>query len=98
MKTKKYKALWVAGVTFLLTAIVTSFREFDTGYVKIIWFAWVFHSWNYFAYAFDRGMWPRTFIELDGQGKGDPTNRTFFFWGTLVIHLSFLALMAFADT
>jgi hypothetical protein len=95
--TEKGKALLVGGVTFLLTAIVTSFREFDTGYVKIIWFAWVFHSWNYFAFAYDRDMWPWIFVELYGQGKGNPTERMVFFWGTAAVYLMFLALMAFAD-
>lgn len=94
---RKSKAAWVGLATFVFTALVTIFREFGPGYAKGIWFLWLFFAWNYFAYAFDRGMWPRTFAELDGDGKGDPGNRTFFFWGTLVIHLSFLAVMAFAD-
>jgi hypothetical protein len=96
--TLKNKAVWVGLVTLIFTALVTIFREFEPGYAKGIWFLWFFFAWNYFAYAFDRGMWPRTFVELDGGGKGDPANRTFFFWGTLVLHLSFLAVMAFADT
>jgi hypothetical protein len=96
--TPKTKAAWTVAVTLICTALVTIFREFEPGYAKMIWFSWFFFSWNYFAYAFDRGMLPRQFVELDGDGKGDPANRTFFFWGTLVIHLSFLAVMAFADT
>jgi hypothetical protein len=35
-------------------------------------------SIHYFAYGFDRNMWPSTFVELDGGGKGDTANRTFF--------------------
>jgi hypothetical protein len=95
--TPKNKAAWVAGSTFVLTALVTIFRELEPGYAKGIWFITVCWSWNYFAYAFDRGMMPRTFIELDGGGKGDPANRTFFFWGTFVTHLAFLSTMAFAE-
>ncbi len=95
--TAKSKALWVGSVTFLLTALVTIFREFDSGYVKIIWFAWVFHGWNYFAFAFDRDMWPWIFVELYGRGKGNSTERVAFFWGTAAVYLSFLAVMAFAD-
>ncbi len=95
--TPKSKAAWAGGVTFAVTALVTMFREFEPGYVNGIWFIWIFISWNYFAYAFDRGMFPRNFVELDGGGKGKPNHRTAYFWGTLVIHLSFLATMAFAD-
>ncbi len=95
--TPKTKAAWAAGATLIFTALVTIFREFEPGYVKGIWFISCFCTWNYFAYGFDRNMWPSTFVELDGGGKGDPANRTFFFWGTLAMHLSFLALMAFAD-
>ncbi|MEY4727037.1 MAG: hypothetical protein RLZ36_1664 [Pseudomonadota bacterium] len=95
--TAKSKAFWVGVVTFLLTALVTIFREFEPGNVNAIWVIWAGFSWNYFAYAFDLGMFPRTFVELDGHGKGNPTERKVFFWGTAVIYLAFLAVAAFAD-
>jgi hypothetical protein len=95
--TAKSKALWVGCVTFLLTALVTIFKEFQPGNVNAIWFIWVFCSWNYFAYAFDRDMWPWVFVELYGGGKGKPSNRSFYFWGTAVIYLAFLGVAAFAD-
>lgn len=95
--TPKNKALRVGGVTLVLTALVTIFREFEPGYVNGIWVIWAFFSWNYFAYAFDRDMWPWIFVELNGGGKGNPTERTVFFWGTAAVYLAFLAVMAFAD-
>jgi hypothetical protein len=36
--TPKNKAAWVAGSTFVLTALVTIFRELEPGYAKGIWF------------------------------------------------------------
>lgn len=85
------------GVTFLITVLIHLLKDFESGDVKANWVIWAGLSWNYFAYAFDRGMLPSAFSELDGGGKGDPANRTFFFWGTLVTHLAFLATMAFAE-
>lgn len=95
--TPKSKALWVAGITFVCTAMVTVFRDFEQGYVKGIWFLWLFWSWNYLAYGFDRGMMPTVFVELDGGGKGNPVARGFVFWLTAVTYLAFIATAAFAD-
>lgn len=81
-----------------MTLIIHFVRGFETGDMKANWVIWAGLSWNYFAYAFDKRMLPWQFVELKGDGKGDATNRTFFFWGTLAIHLSFLAVMAFANT
>lgn len=58
---------------------------------------WCFFSWNYFAYAFDRGMWPWVFVELDGQGKGLPGWRTFWFWFSALIYAALLATIVWAD-
>lgn len=95
--TPKNKALWVAGVTFLSTALVTLLRDFEPGYIKAYWAIWAGLSWNYFAYGFDRGMMPTVFVELDGGGKGNPVERAVFFWITAAIHVAFISLMAFAD-
>ncbi|WP_439115691.1 hypothetical protein [Hydrogenophaga sp.] len=95
--TPKIKSAWAASLTFIFTALVTIFREFEIGYVNGIWFIWLFWCWNYFAYAFDRGMLPSTFIELDGGGKGNPSWRAGAFWITALVHFAFLATMAFAD-
>jgi len=94
--TAKNKALWVGGVTFVLTALVTFFKEFKPGYANGIWFIWTFCSWNYFAYAFDKRMLPFQFVELKGGNEGSPLNRTIFFWGTTGVYLAFIATMAFA--
>ncbi len=96
--TPKNKGLLAMGVTFFITVLIHLLKDFEAGDVKANWVIWAGLSWNYFAYAFDRGMLPSAFSELDGGGKGDPANRTFFFWGTLVTHLAFLALMAFGNT
>ena len=95
--TAKNNALWVGGVTFVLTALATFFNEFEPGYANGIWFIWFFCSWNFFAYGFNKGMWPRAFIELDGGGKGRQGHRQYYFWITAVIYLAFLATMSFAD-
>ena len=95
--TAKSKSLRVGCVTFVLTALVTLFKEFKPGYANGIWFIWAFVSWNYFAYAFDKRMWPSQFVELKGGNEGSPIERRIFFWGTAVVYLAFLATMAFAN-
>jgi hypothetical protein len=97
MKTEKCKSLWVWAVTFLLTVLVTFLKKFEPGNVNAIWLIWIFCSWNFFAYAFDKNMCPWQFEELYGQGRGKPSNRSFYFWGTAAIYLAFLAVAAFAD-
>lgn len=97
MKIEKSKSLWMGGGTFLLTALVTSLKEFEFGNVNAIWLIWMFCSWNYFAYGFDRDMWPWVFEELYGEGRGKASYRRFYFWGTAAIYLAFLAVAAFAD-
>ena len=95
--TPKTKAAWAAGVTFICTALVTVFREFEPGFAKGIWFLTLFLSWNYFAYAFDKQMLPWVFVEISGGKEGIPAARKFVYWATLFIHVAFLATMAFAD-
>jgi hypothetical protein len=91
------KALWVGGVLFVLTALVTLLREMGAGYAKGIWVIWAFCAWNFFAYGFSKDMWPWQFVELKGGKEGKPGERGFWFWFTAVIYLAFLATMAFAD-
>lgn len=91
------KALWVWGVVSLLSVLLLvtkGTREFSDGALLLIW---LFFSWNFFAYGFDRGMWPRAFVELDGQGKGNKIQREVFFWGTAVVYVSLLAFIAWAE-
>ncbi len=96
--TPKSKALWVGCVTFVLTGLVTIFKEFELGNVNAIWIIWTGLSWNYFAYAFDRRMLPWQFVELKGGKEGNPTERTVFFWGTAAVHFAFLATAAFSGS
>lgn len=55
---------------------------------------WCFFSWNYFAYAFDKDMWPFVFVELDGGGKGKPSWRKFYFWLSVFLYAALLATIA----
>lgn len=57
---------------------------------------WIFFIWNLFAYGFDRGMWPRGFVELDGDGKGNPLAREVMFWLSTAVYLVLLATIAWA--
>jgi len=83
-------------MTFALTALVTILKDFESGYGKIVWLTWIFHAWNFIAYAFDRDMWPWVWVELKGK-SGSRRERTFMLWGTAVLYLSFLSVMAFSD-
>ena len=95
--TPRSKGLLAISATLVLTVVIPVLREYDLGNIRAVWFIWFGVAWNYFAYAFDKGMFPRAFVELDGHGKGRPGYRTFYFWGTLGLHLVFLGTMAFAD-
>ena len=85
-------------VTFAFTALVTIFKDLEVGYARGIWILWIFWSWNYFAYGFDRQMLPWVWVELQGHGKGKKTERTVVFWITAFLYLCFLAVMAFAES
>lgn len=95
--TARTKSLWVGCVTFVLTALATSFKDFDAGNVKAMWVIWAGFSWNYFAYGFERQMLPWVWVELRGRGQGNPTERAVVFWATAAIYLAFLALAVFSD-
>lgn len=93
---KKNNALlvWiVVSAMTLLLYVVSGTREFTDGGLLI---AWVFFSWNFYAYGFDRGMWPRGFVELDGYGNGHPLARKVVFWITAGLYLMLLATIAWA--
>lgn len=93
--TRKIKGLGVLFFTFALTFLIAIFKDLDPGYEKGNWVLWVFWSWNYFAYAFDKRMLPWQFSELKAGREGNPTARTIAFWGTAGVYLAFLALAAF---
>ena len=95
--TPKNKGLLAIGVTFVLTAALPVLRGYDLGNIKAAWFIWLGVAWNYFAYAFDKQMVPWVWVELQGNRKGSQTERSVVFWITGIVHLAFLATMAFAD-
>jgi hypothetical protein len=92
----KNKAIWVGGVVFILTLLATILKEREIYNIKALWVIWICFSWNFYAYGFDKGMVPRAFTELDGQGKGKSGERTFWFWATAAIYLAFLGVYVFA--
>ena len=92
----KSKAILTGGTLFVLTALVTIFREVGSSNVKAIWLIFAGFSWNIFAYGFDRGMWPRTFVELDGRNKGNPVAREAVFWLSATVYLALMATFACA--
>ena len=59
--------------------------------------AWAFFNWNFFAYGFNQSMWPWIFDELKGGEVGHPRVREFHFWGSAVMYLGLLAVVAFRD-
>ncbi|TBO27583.1 hypothetical protein EYS42_16675 [Aquabacterium lacunae] len=76
---------------------MTLFRNFEQGDASGIWFLWLFWSWNYFAYGFNKRMLPWQFVELMGGDKGNSVARGFVFWLTAFIYLAFIATAGFAD-
>ena len=95
--TEKTKALWVLGLAFVLTALLTILKTFEPGNVSAIWLIYVFCAWNFFAYGFDFDMWPWVFVELEGRGEGKPSHREFYFWFTAAIYVALLATIAWAE-
>lgn len=93
--TAKNKSLWVGGVTFLLTVMTVAFKDFDSGNVRAIWVIWAGFSWNYFAYGFEKQMLPWVWVELRGEGRGNPVERAVVFWVTAALYLAVIALAAF---
>lgn len=86
--------MWaVISVATVLLYFTVGSREFTDGALMM---TWAFFSWNYFAYAFDKDMWPFVFVELDGGGKGKPSWRTFYFWLSVVLYAALLATIAWA--
>lgn len=93
--TKRIKGLGMLCLTFVLTFLITIVKEIEPGYERGNWVIWIFWSWNYFAFAFDKRMLPWQFTELKAGGEGNPIARTMAFWGTAGVYIAFLALTAF---
>ena len=89
--------LWVWGALTSLTVIVWlvfGTRQFTDGGLLIVW---CLYSWNFFAYAFDRDMWPWQFVELNGKGLGAPSWRAFWFGFSVVMYAIILGAIAWAS-
>ena len=97
LMNKRNKALLVWATVTFLTLLLYVFGSMDVYPRRALPLIWVFFSWNFVAFGFDRGMWPRTFVELDGYGKGHPLAREVVFWGTAVLYLLLLATIAWAE-
>ncbi len=93
----KNKAFLVGCALFILTVLATLLRKRGLGDINAVWLVWAFCSWNFFAYGFDKDMWPWVWVELEGRGKGKRSYREFYFWFTAAIYLAFLATMVFVD-
>jgi hypothetical protein len=92
---QRTKALWVWGVVSLLSLLLLvtkGTREFSDGALLLIW---LFFSWNFYAFGFSNDMWPFQFAEL--KKNGSKIQREVFFWGTSVVYLSLLAVIAWAE-
>lgn len=87
-------SVWV-GVT-ALTIFLYAMVDIPTYQSRALPLIWLFDSWNFYAYAFDKRMWPWQFIELHGQGKGQPGWRAFWFWFSVVMYSIILGAIAWA--
>lgn len=88
--------LSVWGVLTLFTLLLYIFGDMPVYPYRALPLLWCFFSWNFFAYTFNRRMWPWQFIELHGQDKGVPGWRSLWFWFTAAIYAALLATIAFA--
>ncbi len=95
--SQKNKAFTVWGVLTVLTALLYMFGDMALYPSRALPLIWSFFSWNFYAYGVDRGMLPVTFVELDGQGKGNQLARKVVFWATATIYLLLLATIAWAE-
>jgi hypothetical protein len=94
--TPKNKSIMMILITSLL-AIFVFIKGVGVFTNQVFFLAWVFFSWNFFAYGFNKSMWPWIFDELKGGGLGRAGVREFHFWGTAVMYLGLLAMVAFGD-
>lgn len=85
------------GTVTVLTASLYGFADVGLYPRRALPLLWCFFSWNFFAYGFDRDMWPWIFVELKGGHKGKPGVREVHFWLTAATYLAMLATIAFAD-
>jgi len=95
MKAKSY-GLFMWGLLTMCTLLLYGFREMPAYPSRALPLLWGFFSWNYYAYAFDKRMWPPQFVELHGGSKGVPSWRAFWFWFAVLTYGALLAMIAWA--
>jgi hypothetical protein len=88
------KALWVASVTSVLTLLLYAVGDVPVYPSRALPVIWAFFSWNFYAFGHEKDMWPWVFVELDGQGKGQPLAREIMFWITAVLYVCLLSTIA----
>ena len=93
----KNLGLWVWGVLTATTIAIYFMLQLPEYPRKALPLVWCLFSWNFYAYAFDKSMWPTTFVELDGHGKGKHGWRTFWFWLDVSIYGALLLTVAFVS-
>lgn len=82
----------ISAMTLLLLIVGDTGDYTDGGLIV----TWIGFSWNLYAYGYERAMWPRGFVELDGQGKGNPLARKVIFWLTAAVYIGLLATIMWA--
>lgn len=95
--TPKVTGLLVWGLLTALTVLLYLIRPIPVYPSKALPLMWLFFSWNFYAYAFDKNMWPTTFIELDGYGRGKKGWRQFWFLIDVVIYVLLLSAIFIAS-
>lgn len=95
--SNKTKALGAWATISLLTLLLYALGDLAAYPSRALPLIWAFFSWNFLAYGFDRGMWPRGFVQLDGHGQGHPFAREVVFWATAGVYLLILATIAWGE-
>lgn len=93
---RKNKSLYIWLTLTALTLLLYFVRDLPAYPSRALPIIWAFFSWNFWAYGIDKGMWPRNFVELDGQGKGNRLAREVMLWLTAAIYLSLLGVLFFS--
>lgn len=94
--TPRNLGLLMWGILSMLTIVLYLIDSMPEYPKKALPLLWCFFSWNYYAYAFDKRMWPPQFVELHGSGKGVSSWRAFWFWAAVLQYVGLLGLVAWA--
>ena len=90
------KSLLVLAGTSVLTLVAYLIRAVHHPVDDGLLLMWVFCAWNFFAYGFDKDMWPWVWVQLEGGNNGKFAERRFMFLGTALIYMALLATFSFA--